>query len=247
MEQTERTLHKNGIINFILKIDFTSNNVKDFALIVNDISKCFTRLEKRTHINYNINVDLNSNQDEVKKEMTPDYVLIDEKRSLNLTFSTFQNAFYIETSKYVNNTSYKECLKIVEDSISRLGLSIQSKRIGMRYINSFQSRSPREIGKVLSKEKARIISGICAGEQLSRIIVQEEYTSESSKLRLQYGVPNKFYPAVMTTYDVLLDIDSYDDSTHSFEEWDEIIRTLNHLAYDSFIKSMNPQFVETLR
>lgn len=247
MEQIDRTLYNNEIKKFILKIDFVSNEVNDFASIVNNISKQFTRLEQRTHINYNINVDLKQDKEEVRKEQTPDYVLIDEMKSLNLTFSTFQNALIIETAKYVNNISYKECLKIVKDSIIELALNIQCKRIGMRYINSFQCKALKEIGKILSKEKAKVLSGICHEDQLSRAIVQEEYNTDNSKLRLQYGMPNKFYPAVMTTYDILLDIDSYDDSTHPFEEWDDVIRNLNHMAYGAFIRSMNSQYIENLK
>ena len=51
----------------------------------------------------------------------------------------------------------------------------------------------------------------------------------------------------MTTYDVLLDIDSYDDSSHPFEEWDEVIENLNHMAYGAFVKSMNSQYIESLK
>jgi uncharacterized protein (TIGR04255 family) len=247
MEPADRTLYNNEIKKFILKIDFVSNDVNAFASLVNKISKHFTRLEQRTHINYNINVDLEQDKEEVQRKQTPDFVLIDEGKSLNLTFSTFQNALIIDLAKYVNNTSYKECLKIVTDAIIELALTIQCKRIGMRYINSFHCKTPKEIIKVLSKDKAKILSGICQENQLSRMIVQEEYNTENSKLRLQYGVPNKYYPAVMTTYDVLLDIDSYDDSTHPFEEWDEVIKNLNHMAYGAFVKSMNSQYIESLK
>ncbi len=247
MEKVDRTLYNNEIKKFILKIDFVSNDVSDFASLVNNISKNFTRLEQRTHINYNINLNLKQDKEEVRKEQTPDYVLINDTTSLNLTFSTFQNALIIETAKYVNNESYKECLRLVGNAIMELSINIQCKRIGMRYINSFQCKSPKEIGKVLSKEKAKMLSGICKEEQLSRVIVQEEYNTDSSKLRVQYGVPNKFYPAVMKTYDILLDIDSYDDSTHPFDEWDDIIKNLNHLAYRFFVESMNYQYIEKLK
>lgn len=247
MEKVDRTLYNNEIKKFILKIDFVSNDVSDFASLVNNISKNFTRLEQRTHINYNINLNLKQDKEEVRKEQTPDYVLINDTTSLNLTFSTFQNALIIETAKYVNNESYKECLRLVGNAIMELSINIQCKRIGMRYINSFQCKSPKEIGKVLSKEKAKTLSGICKEEQLSRVIVQEEYNTDSSKLRVQYGVPNKFYPAVMKTYDILLDIDSYDDSTHPFDEWDDIIKNLNHLAYRVFVESMNYQYIEKLK
>lgn len=73
----------NEIKKFILKINFVSNDVNDFVSIVNNISKQFTRLEQRTHINYNINVDLKQDKEEVRKEQTPDYVLIDEYNSRN--------------------------------------------------------------------------------------------------------------------------------------------------------------------
>ena len=247
MEQIDRTLYNNNVKKFILKIDFTSNDVNDFALIVNVISKCFTRLEQRTHINYNINVNLQQNKEDVKKEQTPDYVLVDEERCLNLTFSTFQNALIIETSKYLNNVSYKECLNIVYSAIIKLGIQIQSKRIGMRYINSFQCKTMKDIAKVFSKNKSKVFTEICQREYLSRVIIQEQYNMGDYKLRSQYGIPNKFYPAIMTTYDLLLDIDSYDDSNHSFEEWDDVIRNLNHAAYGEFDQSITPKYKESLK
>lgn len=247
MEQMDRTLPNNGIKKFILKIDFVSNDVNDFALIVNEVSKHFTRLEQRTHINYNVKVDVKADKEELKKEETPDYVLIDEERSLNLILSTFQNVLVIETSKYINNLVYKECLKIVKDAIEKLGLQIQCKRIGMRYINSFHCKALKEIKKIFSRDKANTIFIICQENNLSRVIIQKEFNMETSKLRSQYGLPNKFYPAKMTTYDLLLDIDSYDDSTHSFEEWDDVIRNLNHRAYDEFLKSIDPKYIENLK
>ena len=247
MEQIDRTLYNNNVKKFILKIDFTSNDVNDFSLIVNEISKFFTRLEQRTHINYNINVNLQQNKEDVKKEQTPDYVLVDEERRLNLTFSTFQNALIIETSKYLNNVSYKDCLNIVYNAITKLGIQIQSKRIGMRYINSFQCKTMKDIAKVFSKNKSKVFTEICQREYLSRVIIQEQYNMGDYKLRSQYGIPNKFYPAIMTTYDLLLDIDSYDDSNHSFEEWDDVIKNLNHAAYDEFDQSITPKYKDSLK
>lgn len=243
MEQLNKTLYHNGIKNFILKIDFISNDVAAFASIVNEISTNFTRLEQRIHTNFNIIMD----EAKVRKEQTPDFVLINNEKGLNLTFSTFHNAMSIEMSQYINNKGYKECIATIKEAIIKLGLHIQSKRIGMRYINSFQCNALNNIKKIFNKEKAKIITGICNDSNLSRVIIQEEFNTENSKLRSQYGIPNKLYPAKMTTYDLLLDIDSYDDSMHSFDEWDDVIRTLNHEAYGKFIELMNPDFIETLK
>lgn len=243
MELNERTLSNNKIKQFILKIDFVSNDVNDFASIVNNISMHFSRLEQRMHINYNINL----NQDELEKQQTPDYVLIDEGKAMLLTFSTFHNALTIESSKYINNNDYKEILKIVNEAIIKLGLPIQCKRIGIRFINNFQCKTMKDVHKIFNKDKAKNITSICQKNKISRVIIQEEYNLEYSKLRSQYGIPNKFYPSVMTTYDLLLDIDSFDDSTHSFEEWNEVIKNLNHIAYDEFIETMNPKYIESLK
>lgn len=243
MEQLDKTLYHNGIKKFILKIDFISNDVAAFAHIVNEISTNFTRLEQRIHTNFNIIMD----EEKVRKEQTPDYVLINKDKGLNLTFSTFQNAMIIEMSQYINNKGYRECIETVKEAIIKLGLQIQSKRIGMRYINSFQCNALNNIKKIFNKEKAKIVMGICNESNLSRVIIQEEFNTENSKLRSQYGIPNRLYPAIMTTYDLLLDIDSYDDSMHCFEEWENVIRMLNHEAYGKFIEFMNPDFIETLK
>lgn len=235
MEGENRTLFNNCIKNFILRIDFNSNNVEDFKRIVTEISAKFSRLESRQHINYTLNLD----RDKMTKENMPDFVLINEEKALLLTFSTFNNALIIEISKYIDNKIYKEFMDIVISALKKLKINIESKRIGMRYINQFPCKSIRGISKILNKEKTKIITLMCENEFVSRVIAQEELNDSETKLRVQYGIPNKFYPAIITTFDLLLDIDSYDDSTHSIDDWNETIRDLNHKAYDSFTRFMN--------
>jgi uncharacterized protein (TIGR04255 family) len=75
----------------------------------------------------------------------------------------------------------------------------------------------------------------------------EEYSNEELKLRLQYGVPNKFYPSSITTYDLLLDIDSYTESNYNVNDWESIISKLNHSAYELFLKEMNEIFIGQLK
>lgn len=83
--------------------------------------------------------------------------------------------------------------------------------------------------------------------ELSRIIGVEEYNNDGYKLRFQYGIPNKFYPSVMTVYDLIMDIDSYIESTSTISEWEQIIVNLNHAAYRKFINEINENYLKELK
>jgi len=75
----------------------------------------------------------------------------------------------------------------------------------------------------------------------------EEYNNEGMKMRFQYGIPNKFYPSVITVFDLVLDIDSFIESESSVNEWEGIISKLNHAAYGKFVKEINPNYIEDLK
>ena len=88
---------------------------------------------------------------------------------------------------------------------------------------------------------------IASKEKVSRIINQEEYNLDSSKLRVVYGIPNKFYPAILNNFDLLLDIDSIDDTQESIGNWEQVLKNLNHAAYHKFVEFMLPKYLETLK
>jgi hypothetical protein len=81
----------------------------------------------------------------------------------------------------------------------------------------------------------------------SRVIGVEEYNAEGYKMKFQYGIPNKFYPSAITNYDLIMDIDSYIQSSSSLDEWESIIADLNHSAYQRFIAEINDKYLEELK
>ena len=241
----EKTLNKNGIKNFVLKVDLIKNDDLDLGKIAEKMSQYFDRTEKRQVSNFTINF---TNVDsELSKISAFDYVLVSEPTNVAMTFSEIQNSFWLEATNYKNNVVYKDLIRKVSAVIKSLGEEVEAKRIGMRYINEFECKKASDISRIFGKRLSSILKTILKENNQIRAIGMEEYSNEELKLRLQYGVPNKFYPSSITTYDLLLDIDSYTESNYNVNDWESIISKLNHSAYELFLKEMNEIFIGQLK
>jgi uncharacterized protein (TIGR04255 family) len=241
----DRTLTRNSIKNFILRVDLIKNESLDIPKIASMLSKRFDRAEKRQVSNLEIAFTKGSSS--IKQQESFDYVLTSETKSISMVFSEIQSAFWIESSQYRNNSIYKEIMELVANDIIGTCGEVESKRIGLRYINEFKCENPKSIISIFGKRLSSIVKQMAAKTNTSRIIGMEEYNDEGYKIRLQYGVPNKFYPSLITVYDLLLDIDSYIENSNNIKEWINIISKLNHAAYDKFIEEINPKYLQELK
>ena len=243
------TLEKNYITQFILRIDinpFQLQTEKYPNVIINHImSKAFNRREKQiiNKINFRFN-----NEQEVSKtsEEVFNYILINEQKNIKLTFS-FDGAIIFHTTQYEDNSVYKDTIQLLLEAIKVNSLDIIANRIGMRYINEFPCSNTKNISKFFNKTIATNIKNMLKEEKISRAIAQEEYNNSYLKLKVQYGVPNKFYPAVINNYDLLLDIDSFDNTQNKPEQWEEVISELNNQAYNKFLNVINPKLIQSER
>lgn len=240
-----KTLTKNSIKSFILRIDLIKTSDLDFSKIVSEMSKYFDRTEKRQISNFSINFTEGSSK--ITQQESFDFVLTSESKVLAMTFSETQTAFWIESGHYKDNSLYKSIINQTIEVINGICSEIESKRIGLRYVNEFKCEKIKNISAIYGKRLASILRSMINGDSQSRIIGMEEYNYEDYKLRVQYGIPNKFYPSVISVFDLLLDIDSYVDRTNSVEEWNEVIAKLNHSAYDQFIKEINQKYLESIK
>jgi uncharacterized protein (TIGR04255 family) len=242
---SDKTLTQNGINHFILRFDLSPLKEIDFISIINNISESADRTEKR--IKTGIKVDIKNGKSEVTNLTNIDYVLINDTTGVSITFSKDPNAFWFETKQYLDNSSYKYNIASIIHALNEYDSSIMSKRIGMRFINEFKCPTVKKISKIYNIRLAKNIALMADQEFASRIIGHEEFNYSNYKLRVQYGIPNKFYPSVLNNYDLLLDIDAFDDTQQKLERWESIISDLNHLAYSKFIEVMNPKFIQTLK
>lgn len=222
----ERQLTKNSLELFILKFELIQNSFIDFDLLISDISKHFDRTEKRLLTNFEVN--FTTDKSEVNKVESYDYVLTKEKERYSMTFSKSQNAFWFETTNYTNRETYANVVKELLNSAEKNNIKLTTRRIGMRFINNFKCTSPRQISKIFLPEISKNLVHRISQNSISRIICQEEFNYDSCKVRVQYGIPNKFYPAVINNFDLLLDIDLYEDKIQELESLLETMINLNH-------------------
>lgn len=238
----DNTLTRNNITRFLIRIDLAQNSI-EFANVANNLAPFFNRLEKRQQTHYDVNVD----EQHISKGEIIDYVLINDSPFVSVILSKQMNAILFDTNQYKDNSVYRDFSHQIINILKKIYPDIDAKRIGMRFINEFQCKEIKFISKIFESTRAKAIGNIVSDEDISRIIMQEEFNFQQSKIRIQYGVPNKFYPSILNNYDLLLDIDSFDDSTHKLDDWDEVLSVLNHRAYEKFINFINPKFLEDLK
>jgi uncharacterized protein (TIGR04255 family) len=244
-DSIDRTLTRNAINNFILRIDLIKTDRLEIPHIAAEMSKYFDRTEKRQISNVAINFTKGSS--EVTQKESFDYVLSSETKPISITFSEIQNAFWLASNQYKDNSAYKEMMDITINSVKSTCGDVESRRIGLRYINEFKCERQTSINAIYGKRLASLLKSMLVDPSQSRVIGMEEYNKDAYKVRLQYGIPNKFYPSIITIYDLLLDIDSFVENTNTIGEWNDVIRTLNHAAYDMFSKEINPKYLEELK
>ena len=230
---------------FILKVDLIPSEALNIAEVALDLSKNFDRIETKQIKGFH--VSFTKSDPEFSEKDAFDYVLISESGSYTMTFSETQYSFWLESNHYQNSSLYKDIIKKAIEVIRDKCSDIDAKRIGLRYINEFACESDKKIAQVYGKRLTSIMKYMIDENNKSRIIGMEEYNNDGCKLRLQYGLPNKFYPSVISVYDLLFDIDSYVDSKFSLDEWETVISQLNHNAYDKFVTEIHPKHLDGLR
>lgn len=245
MGNGERTLSRNAIKKFILRVDLLNPDVHKIASIAEKMVVNFDRIEKRQV--GAVKLKFTQELSEILQENAFDFVLISEENDLNLTFSEVQQAFWIDCNQYRDNSVYKKIIKDIINAIESISPEIECKRIGLRYINEYKCNDLKNISKIYGKRLATIIKQMANVSGQSRIVGVEEYNNDGYKLRFQYGIPNKFYPSVISTYDLIMDIDSFIESTNGINEWEEIIVKLNHAAYDKFTHEINEKYLRDLK
>jgi len=245
MGDGEYTLTKNVLKNFILRVDLLKSDIINYTSLADKLAVNFDRSEKKQIKKFKLK--FTQDDSEMIKEDNFDHVLISEDNNVTLTFSETQNAFWIQSNQYRDNTVYKNIIQNIIEAFNIVSPEIQAKRIGMRYINEFKCSTIKGVSNIYGKRLSTIVKQMLKEPEQSRLIGMEEYNSDGYKIRFQYGIPNKFYPSVISVFDLLMDIDSYVESTIGINEWEEIIVNLNHSAYKKFSHEINEKYLKELK
>lgn len=241
-EKVDRTLQNNKISQFILRIDFSKDSSLDFKALAEALKDDYNAFRTELHRNYNVNID----RGEIQPEDFAKF-LLGKAPSPCINIDSFQGSLVIDASHYENNSVYKARLHKIIEVIKAMNADICADRIGMRYINTISCRKPAEISKILNQPFSRCVKESLTFENVSRAMVINEFNYDDFMVRVQYGVPNRFYPSVISNYDIVVDIDVYGLGRRPLDIWEEEIRKYNHKAYDIFMTFIKESFLQTLK
>lgn len=239
--QEVRTLTKNRIIQFVLRIDLEPNTKLDFEQFAKSIKPLYKNQRIELHTNYAINDTLN----EFKKEQFNKFIFEGEN-GLTLKVEVFDKSICLFSNHYLSNNTYIDPIKQIINILNEIYPNANAVRIGMRYVNEFPCEKVTGISKIFKAETASIVKSMLSKENITRAITIEHINKQGVYTNVQFGVPNKFYPAVVSNYDLMLDIDCFSQGLQSIAKWEETIETLNHTAYDTFIGYMNNIYIKQM-
>lgn len=246
MSDLERTLSKNKVTNFIIRIDFDMSSKLDY----NDVSQALTVIfpNMQTHIFPHYNVNLNNDNVSVEKVEAKKFIFIIEN-GVHLELSPIDKAIIFSSNYYTTNDLYKERLEHIVNIISdKTGGILKARRIGMRYINTFPSIKEGNLPMVLNTSETKILKdSLLNKKDMSRLIVVDEYLKDDYRIRVQYGIPNKFYPNKISSRDIILDIDVYSEGLQNIDIWCDNVSKYNHAAYDTFLKYIRSEVIDQLK
>lgn len=239
-----RTLSRNKISTFIMRIDLDMNSNLDYEVVNEKLRGFFPNVQTQIVTNVNINLD----NDSIEKVPAKKFIYSIEDR-VKLELSPIDKAIIFSSGYYTTKEIYEERLRLIVEVLTEVSNNqLNSRRIGMRYINSFPSIKDSLLPSVLNSSETKILKeSLSKKDNLSRIIMVDEYFKGDYRTRVQYGIPNKFYPNVITIQDIILDIDVYTAGLRSVNNWFGIIEDLNHAAYDTFLSYVREDVIESLR
>ena len=241
--EENRTLNNNKVTQFILRIDIDPGSNLNFEQLVADLKPGASSYKVELHSNFPI--DVNAKQQQVNREEFLKHILGYEP-SVSLLIDTFAKAIIFRASHYVNNAIYKSKLTDIIENIKKQGIEVCANRIGMRYINEFPCSKNEDISKVFNTGEASSIKVALGMQNISRIITMREFETDDYRKRIQFGIPNKYYPARISNMDLLLDIDVYVAGRTDISHWEDIVSICNHAAYDTFEEYVKPAYRKTL-
>lgn len=241
-----RTLYNNNITNFILRIDFEHRFRYDIEDVVKTIQPRFDKTEKRFS-----HQKINFTKQEVNYSATfediASTVLYSEASKGSLTFSPEPPSIVFETRRYVSKEVYEDLFQELSNYFSSNYPDDLTARIGMRFINTFPVKTDRDFSKYFSSPYSSLVRSVSKKENLCRTLIQQEITFDGNRARIAYGLLNKYYPSVIVSKDLTLDIDSYTERRMLFADWPETLSELNHSAYEHFKDMINPRYIEFLK
>ena len=162
----EKTLSKNKISQFILRIDLPKDCIIDFRKLALDLKDEYVRFVENTE--HNVLLDIDTQQ--VTERDFINYVLHADN-GVQLLLNTSQKTISFESNSYIDNSVYVDRLASIIETINNQRIeNLMSSRIGMRFINLFPCERKEGIKKILQKPNDKAIIESLSKDNLNRSV-----------------------------------------------------------------------------
>lgn len=153
MSNPERTLTKNKISSFIIRIDIDMSGKLDYNKINERLLQLFPNQEIQIMPHFNVNLDNVT----IERAETKKFIFKLEDR-VRLEISPIDKAIIFTSGYYTTNDIYKERIEKIIDVFAEITeRKLNSRRIGMRYINTFSSVKDGNLPGVLNLSETKIL------------------------------------------------------------------------------------------
>lgn len=136
---------------------------------------------------------------------------------------------FVETSKYKDFASLQQLFEPVVKELFNSTAELAVKRLGLRYVNviSAPGKNPLEWSGIVNPKLSSMLGFVKGGNRISRAMGNMEFNFDGTGLRLQYGVLNPDYPAVVKRKEFVLDMDAFSPGLASFQQIMDEIKALH--------------------
>ncbi len=230
----------NYISLFIIKLDF-GNDLDDtiYSNIVTKMKKAFSKdfSQTRESIVNESKTTIHQSNIDTKVTTSKQIQLISNDQISHITLN--KNSVTLQYTKYDSYIEIRKRIVIINDLLTKSINTNNYKRVGMRYINNIKlpTKSISDCfnwkGYIHDKLNASI-KLIDKNEVIRQFEVIELMFEEFNlRMRIQAGIPNKAYPARITSKEYLIDLDCY---SHDITKDNEVLDVLDVLHIKNSIK-----------
>lgn len=229
---------KNFLKQVIAKIDFAQPlsdlNHESIVAVVAEIKKRYPISEQATAFQQGIEIT----DKEIKSSKTefPEWNFHGVNREKTLKIN--QHFLQVLLTKYTSESDFKEDLLTPISQIIGSRPEVLIARTGVRFINifDFEIDNFAKVKEYFSESISAHLAAVTNPEECVRSILVNEYLLDETKIRMQSGLFNPDYPAIIKRRHFVLDIDAYIDFPHQIRDVDKYFRDF-HAKVQSMFES----------
>lgn len=229
---------KNYLKQVIAKIDFAQPlsdlNHDSIVAIVAEIKKRYPIAEQATAFQQGIEIS----DKEIKSSKTefPEWNFHGVNREKTLKIN--QHFLQVLLTKYTSEADFRDDLLNPISQVIGSRPDVLIARTGVRFINifDFEIDSFTKIKEYFTESISAHLANIVNPNECVRSMLVNECLIDETRIRMQSGLFNPDYPAIIKRRHFVLDIDAYIDFPHQIRDVDKYFRDF-HIKVQSMFES----------